>query len=183
MSATSINRRTFLKSSGAITGSLAFAGGPIAVLAPSNSWALELGTLDSHTGATLLRFARVLYPHDTLEDAVYALVIKDLDIAAKADADTAKLLRDGVAGLDAAADGSWLEADAEKQLKIATEQESTPFFAKMRSTTVVSLYNNELAFAHFGYEGAAFAKGGYIGRGFNDLDWLPEPDAAASPAV
>jgi hypothetical protein len=26
-----------------------------------------------------------------------------------------------------------------------------------------------------GYEGPSFDKGGYLHRGFNDLDWLPEP--------
>jgi hypothetical protein len=30
-----------------------------------------------------------------------------------------------------------------------------------------------------GYEGRSFAKGGYLQRGFNDLDWLPEPDEPA----
>ena len=58
-----------------------------------------------------------------------------------------------------------------------------PFFEKIRSTAVVSLYNNELAFAHFGYEGEAFSKGGYLERGFNALTWLPAPSAEASPAA
>jgi hypothetical protein len=26
-----------------------------------------------------------------------------------------------------------------------------------------------------GYEGPSFDKGGYLNRGFNDLDWLPDP--------
>ena len=26
-----------------------------------------------------------------------------------------------------------------------------------------------------GYEGSSFEQGGYLHRGFNDLDWLPEP--------
>jgi hypothetical protein len=47
---------------------------------------------------------------------------------------------------------------------------------------VVSLYNNELAFAHFGYEGNAFEHGGgYLQRGFNDLTWLSPPSDKASP--
>ncbi len=35
----------------------------------------------------------------------------------------------------------------------------------------------------FGYEGEAFSQGGYLHRGFNDLNWLPEPPEEASPKV
>ena len=52
----------------------------------------------------------------------------------------------------------------------------------MRGQCITSLYNNEMAFAHFGYPGASSDKGGYINRGFNDLKWLPDPPASASPA-
>ncbi|MGE8386089.1 MAG: tat (twin-arginine translocation) pathway signal sequence, partial [Pseudomonas putida] len=40
---------------------------------------------------------------------------------------------------------------------------------------------NELAYQHFGYEGASFPKGGYLMRGFNDLKWLPAAPTEASP--
>lgn len=176
---TDISRRTFLKGSGSVlAGTLAFAGGPIAMLAPSTSWAMELQALSDHQGATLLRFSRHLYPHDTLEDAVYAFVVKDLDAAAAADTATAKLLSDGIKALDKSAGGNWLALSESKQLELVKAIEGTPFFAKVRSTAVVSLYNNELAFAHFGYPGAK-GSAGYLHRGFNDLHWLPEPPQAA----
>ena len=57
------------------------------------------------------------------------------------------------------------------------------FFALIRSTSVNSLYSNELAYQHFGYEGASFPKGGYLMRGFNDLKWLPAAPAEASPSA
>ena len=38
-----------------------------------------------------------------------------------------------------------------------------------------------MAYAVCGYSGASWGKGGYITRGFQDLSWLPPPDAAASP--
>jgi len=44
------------------------------------------------------------------------------------------------------------------------------------------LYNNDMTFAVFGYPGAIWEKGGYINRGFQDLKWLPAPDAESSPA-
>ncbi len=56
-----------------------------------------------------------------------------------------------------------------------TRSWSTDFFGFIRRTTVLNLYNNADVWDVLGYEGASFDKGGYINRGFNDLDWLPEP--------
>ena len=145
-------------------------------------WALELKVLDERTGKTLLVFTRQIFPHAKLDDAVYALVVKDLDAEAPAP-DVKKLLTEGAAGLDKGAGGDYTAAAKDKQSEITASLAKTPFFEKVRGKAVVSLYNNELAFAHFGYEGNAFQKGGgYLLRGFNDLKWLPAPSAAASPA-
>ncbi len=50
----------------------------------------------------------------------------------------------------------------------------TDFFKKIRSDLVVSLYNQPEIWPKFGYEGSSADKGGYINRGFNDIDWLPK---------
>jgi hypothetical protein len=68
-----------------------------------------------------------------------------------------------------------------RQLGVVESIAGDPFFEKVRSTAVVSLYNNELAFAHFGYEGSSFEKSGYLNRGFDDLTWLPSPPETTSP--
>lgn len=179
MTDTAISRRGFLKGSGAVLmGTLAATSGAIAVLAPSRSWALELKGLDAREGKTLLRFTRHLYPHETLDDAVYALVVKALDTAAS-EPQVQQLLSNGVEDLHEAAGGNWLALSEAEQLEYVKAIEGTPFFEKVRGTAIVSLYNNDMAFAHFGYPGAE-GSAGYLQRGFSDLDWLPEPPAAAS---
>lgn len=180
MSELTVSRRSFLKSNGAmLVGTLAVTTGPISLLAPSKTWALELNKLSEHEGATLLRFSRHLFPHDTLEDAVYALVVKDLDKGAAGDAATAKLLSKGVSKLDQLAGSKWLDLNENEQFKHVKALEGSEFFEKVRSTTTVTLYNNDMAFAHFGYPGSE-GDAGYLQRGFNDLSWLPDPPAAAS---
>lgn len=179
----SASRRKFLKDTGSvIIGTLAMTSGGIAMLAPTKTWALELTSLDSHQGKTLLRFSRHLYPHKTLEDAAYALVVKNLDQDAAADQSVHKLLADGVASLDKTAGGNWLGVDDTKQFSEVKAIVGTPFFEKMRSTAVVALYSNELSYAHFGYPGP---KGniGYLRRGFDDLKWLVSPPAVASGPI
>ena len=44
----------------------------------------------------------------------------------------------------------------------------------MRAKTLGTLYASPIAYAYFGYEGEAFSKGGYLTRGFDELDWLPD---------
>jgi hypothetical protein len=178
------SRREFLKGTGILVGTLWASSTALITLAPSRVWALELKVLDERTGNALLVFTRQILPHAKLDDAVYALVVKDLDAEAAGSADVKKLLTEGAAGLDKAAGGDFTAAAKDKQSEITASLAKTPFFEKVRSKAIVSLYNNDLAFAHFGYEGNAFQKGGgYLLRGFNDLKWLPAPSAKASPAA
>jgi hypothetical protein len=177
------SRRRFLKtSSGVLMGTLVAGSGILATLAPGRTWALTMSAMTEVEGGKLLNVTRGIFPHDTLDDAVYALVVKDLDAAAAKDPAIATLLRDGLQELDNLASGDWAGLDYLARENIVIKMAGTDFFEKIRGTSVVSLYNNEMAWAHFGYEGSSYETGGYFERGFQDLDWLPEPDADASPA-
>ena len=187
MSQQGINRRQFLKTSGSITmGTVASMSGVLSLTGSQSAAAqpmvmMNLSTLSEHEGQTLLQMTRQLYPHDSLANSYYAVLVTELDGEAKDNADTAALLKQGIADLDAALGIPWLDLSDGYQLNVLRDIELTPFFAKVKSKTVVSLYNNPLVWRHFGYEGDAFIHGGYINRGFNDLTWLPEPPAEASP--
>ncbi len=173
-------RRSFLKGSGVLMGSIA-GGSVLAALAPSPVWAVELKTLSKAEGQTLMAMGRVLYPHKKLPDAVYALLAKDLDAKAAGDAGAATQIRDGIAALNSAAGGSFTKATPAKKLSIVKAMEGQPFFGTVRGQCITSLYDNDMAYAVFGYPGSAWEKGGYISRGFQDLKWLPAPSKAASP--
>ena len=177
-----LTRRSLLRGSGLLLGTLA-AGSVLTALAPSRAWAVELKTLSSAEGTTLMKMGRTLFPHAKLPDAVYALLAKDLDAGATADSKTTALLRDGIVSLDKAAGGNFAKASATKQLAAVKAMQATPFFAAVRGKCVTSLYDNDMAFTAFGYPGSSWEKGGYITRGFQDLKWLPEPSKSASPAA
>ena len=172
-------RREFLKGSGILMGTLA-SGSLLAALAPSTAWAVELTQLSQAEGQALMAMGRVLYPHKKLPDAVYALLAKDLDAKASGDPAAASMLRDGITGLNKAT-GGFARASEAKRLAAVKAIESSPFFATVRGQCVTSLYDNDMAYATFGYPGSAWEKGGYITRGFQDLKWLPAPSSAASP--
>lgn len=169
-------RREFLKGSGVLMGTLA-TGSVLATLAPSPVWAVELKTLSKGEGQTLMAMGRVLYPSKKLPNAVYALLAKDLD----AKADSTALLKEGIAGLDKAAGGSFVKAPADKRKAVVKAIAGTPFHNVVRGQCITSLYDNDMAYAALGYPGSAWEKGGYITRGFQDLKWLPAPSKEASP--
>ena len=175
-----LTRRSLLRGSGVLFGTLAV-GSALTALAPSRTWAAELKTLSTAEGTTLMKMGRVLYPHSKLPDAVYALLAKDLDAGAT-DEKTASMLKDGIASLDKAAGGSFAKASAASQLAAVKSIEGSPFFSAVRGKCVTSLYDNDMAYAAFGYPGSSWEKGGYITRGFQDLKWLPTPSTTASPA-
>lgn len=177
----SLTRRHLLKGSGVLMGTLAV-GSPLALLAPSTAWAVELKKLTKVQGETLIRMGQVIFPHTKLPEAVYALLAKDLDADAAGNADTAKLITDGINALNHLCDGNFLKANASRRLQAVKAMEGQPFFNTVRGKGVVSLYDNEMAYAAFGYPGSSWEKGGYITRGFQDLKWLPNPPKHASPA-
>ena len=175
-----LTRRGFLKGSAILMGTIATTS-VLFALAPSPVWALALTTLTQDEGTTLLQMGRVLYPHDKLPDAVYALLAKDLDTAASADATLATQLRSGIQELNRLAGGKFVDADDRMKLEAVTAMEKSDFFGTVRGKCVTSLYDNDMAYAVFGYPGASWDKGGYITRGFQDLSWLPPPPIKASP--
>ncbi len=173
-------RREFLKGSGLLMGTLA-GGSLLATLAPSTAWALELKKLSTAEGQTLMAMGRILFPHKKLPDAVYALLAKDLDGKAAGDAGAAKMLQDGIAWLNKSSGGDFAKASEKQRNDIVRSMEGTAFFATVRGQCITSLYDNDMAYAVFGYPGSAWEKGGYITRGFQDLKWLPAPSKEASP--
>ena len=175
-----LTRRGFLKGSAILMGTIATTS-VLFALAPSPVWALELTTLTQDEGSTLLQMGRVLYPHDKLPDAVYALLAKDLDTAASTDAALAGKLRIGIQELNRLAGGKFVNADDRMKLEAVTAMEKTDFFGTVRGKCVTSLYDNDMAYAVFGYPGVSWDKGGYITRGFQDLSWLPAPPVDVSP--
>jgi hypothetical protein len=168
----------FVRGVGILTGVIAF-GHPLAAVLPSRTWAVELRVLSSAEAAALLAMIRTIAPHDALDDAAYALVVNaaDGDAAGSAQART-----DLKAGITSLGEGfAVLPENARVERLKAIE--SGAFFQSMRIKTLLVLYSNPISWAHFGFEGEAFSKGGYLLRGFNDLKWLPDVPLADSGAM
>jgi hypothetical protein len=138
------------------------------------AWAQGAKNLAPATLTTLARAARDIYPHDRLADAYYIAAVSGYD---SGKSEVRELMTKGCAALDAEArkrhGKPFVSVAAETdRVAILTANQDTPFFAKLRSDLVVSLYNQKAVWPKFGYEGSSADKGGYINRGFNDINWV-----------
>jgi hypothetical protein len=171
----SLSRRIFLRRSSAVTLAAAISvtmGG--ALLNAEESWALEVKGLQPETLKTLILMSRDIYPHDHIADRYYAIAAKPFDEKAAAEPAQKEMFEKGVAELNALAGPGGYVAVAWEADRVAllNKISNTPMFEAVRSKLVVSLYNQKEIWPLFGYEGESYSKGGYIHRGFDDLDWL-----------
>jgi hypothetical protein len=171
------DRRVFLK--GAATTVPAVAVATSTGLGLADAWADDATALSPATLKTLVKAARDIYPHDFLADSYYITAVKPWDGKAAKDPAVKAMITDGVARLDQNAQDrhkvpyaqvAW-ETDRVALLQAIEQSE---FFQKVRGDLIVSLYNQKEVWPKFGYEGSSAEHGGYINRGFADIDWLPK---------
>jgi hypothetical protein len=167
-----LSRRELLRRGSAAGALLVISGS--AVLSSTESWGLESTALKPETMATLIQMARDIYPHDQVPDKFYAIAVKSHDQKASKDPVHKELIENGIADLDqrAGARGYAALGWEEERVAVLRQIEDTPFFQAVRGGLVVGLYNQKEVWPIFGYEGESYSKGGYIARGFDDIEWL-----------
>ena len=170
-----MRRREFMKRT-----TLAIAGSTLGVrtaLAASDATKGAFPTLGVSTGNTLLKVARDIYPHDRLSEEFYIQAISPYDAAAAKDDALKSLLVEGVSKLDAATrlkfSQPFVSVSSETDRVIVLKSlEQSAFFRRLQGDLLYTLYNNKAVWPLFGYEGSSWEKGGYLHRGFDDIDWL-----------
>jgi len=177
---TQVSRRTFLRTSGAAVPAATVIGAAVigASISADAAWAQDAKTIAPHAMATLVKAARDIFPHDHIGDVFYVRAITPWDAKAGKDEALKTMVADGVARLDQDANerhgstylGVAWEAD---RVGLLRGVEHTKFFRTLRSDLVVSLYNQPEIWPKFGYEGSSAEHGGYLARGFDDINWLP----------
>jgi hypothetical protein len=123
----------------------------------------------------LTRMVRVMFPHARFPDGPYQRTADAVLEAAGEDVRLRAQLEQGLRDLDVAGGAPFEHLSDEKALEVLRGMSSTGFFASVRAKTVLTLYNDPEVWGLLGWEGESYSKGGYLGRGFDDLDWLPDP--------
>ncbi len=131
-------------------------------------WADGLSGISAADAETLVAAIRTLCPHDDLPEMVYRRVVVQFDRLPAAEhlAAFCEMLN-GAGPVAFAALAETYRVQALKRI------EDTPEFTFVQRMAVRYLYDDVEVWAAFGYEGASVHLGGYVKRGFDDLDWLP----------
>jgi hypothetical protein len=131
-----------------------------------------MSALDEHTARTLIMVARTLYPYDHLDDTYYAVVVRTIE--ADSNGERVALLIEGAKRLDQFAGSPFHALPEDRRVQALKAIEGTPFFKDMQITTVRELFRNPAIWPHFGYEGPSGHLGGYVKRGYDQGDWIPD---------
>ncbi len=128
----------------------------------------------------LQKMVRTLYPHDRFPDGPYIRTTEDVINKGNSSPEKAVMLQEGV---DKLKSDNFASLNFKKATKYLENMGRTEFFEHVRGTSTVTLYNDKETWELLGYEGYSSDKGGYINRGFNDLNWLPEPRIEEHPEL
>ncbi|MBB5830769.1 hypothetical protein [Brachybacterium aquaticum] len=124
---------------------------------------------------TLVALIRAAFPHEGVPESAYRRAAATVQESADATAWMRVKLAQGLDSLQALAGGAFTDLSPAEALPLLLRVQHTTFFGFVRQSVVVSLYEDEEVWEVLGYEGPSFDKGGYLHRGFDDLDWLPDP--------
>lgn len=158
-----ISRRAILR----LASALGLAGMVPAFAASTEG--VALAALSADDAKMLLAVCRTLFPHDFLADDPYMKVVVSIDAQADGDSAVLQSIRAGLSGLPGNF-AALTEADREAQLG---KLEGSPFFQLAYDETLSGLYRDADIARMLGNEGSSIEFGGFIDRGFDDIDWLP----------
>ena len=168
-----VTRRQFLKMGGdAFMLSLILGTGLAPLAKPA--FAGELKVLADDEAKTLLSVARTLFPHDKVDDGYYMNAVASIDTKCSQDGKTLDMVRQAIIRLNSAMGKPFADAAEISRVNLLRTMEKSEFFGLAYGETLNNLYGNPEIWKMLGYEGSSVEYGGYIGRGFDDLSWLPQ---------
>ena len=173
MSIETTTRRRFLVA--VIVGSGAMASGlNLTLIRNASAWANSTDDGPASNENMLARMVRLYYPHENVADQVYLQTADNILTAAASDSQLQQVLDDAYAALDGAGDQPFVELDAQSQLAAMTKVQDEAFFTAIKFQVLARFYAHAEVWKAINYPGSSVEYGGYVERGFNDIDWLPE---------
>ena len=160
-----LSRRRLLSQTARLFSCTAIMGG----FSTRAAWSQPVVPNEQRAMLSLSTLVRDLFPHDALADSFY---VKVAGIVQPSLTGKEKEYATFAAALDQDAGGSWRQLDPARRREILAEHQDDPFFAILRDTARATLYVQPEVWALIGYGSNALAQGGYLNRGFNDIDWL-----------
>ncbi|MFC6705675.1 hypothetical protein [Flexivirga alba] len=136
---------------------------------------IDESALGADDRANLVKLLRTAYPHAQFPDGPYERTADKILEQVHESVWHCTVLSSGLRSLDSAAGGPFRDLDDTAAAGVLTKIADAEFFRFIRGVAVPILYDDHEVWKALGYEGESFSQGGYLNRGFDDLDWLPDP--------
>lgn len=173
MNTNEVTRRKFILA--AVVGSTTLGIGlGSSFMQAGDSWAQSERAESSKDLDALVLMTQQFYPHSSLSGEVYAEVVEDLLSISNDDTEMASMLDQAVESLDREAEGNFFKLDDMSKLTVMESLAQAPFFEYIRFQVLLRLYSHPTVWKAIGYPGSSVEHGGYVDRGFNDINWLTE---------
>lgn len=85
----------------------------------------------------------------------------------------AALKDEGISALNATEKGPWSKLSPQDREATVQQMSGTPFFNFLRWSATETVLREPDLWRQLGYQGSSIELGGYLNRGFDDIDWLP----------
>ncbi|MBH0111883.1 hypothetical protein I5E68_02820 [Novosphingobium sp. YJ-S2-02] len=123
--------------------------------------------------ATSAALLNAMFPHDALDAGFYReMAARYLDeLATRPEALAAH--RAGLGVLDGSYIAPFVQLPEVIQRSMVAKVDQEPFFTAFLMRGAELVYRDQRAWDLLGYEGSSVEYGGYLDRGFDDIDWLP----------
>jgi len=164
-----IVRRDFMLTGTALAGLAALAG------CSGEGQATQNNSEDFDALAALIV---VLFPHKDINQSVYEEVAELARAQLSVREGWVRLRQEGRAALNAAAGAPWESLEMGARVKATEVISKTRFFETVYQAALFEFYSHPAVWALVGYPGSSAEQGGYLHRGFDDIDWLAEAEAA-----
>ena len=114
----------------------------------------------------------VAFPHERLDAQFYARVALDYLAGIEGTPASAEHER-GLALLDGSHIAPFANLPWPIQRSMVAKYDQEPFFKMLLMRGAELIYRDKKVWDMVGYEGSSLEYGGYLHRGFDDIDWLP----------
>ena len=115
-----------------------------------------------------------LFPHERLSKDVYEQVAGQLSEMISQSGELTAMLDNALEVLAGDSHENWSALQERGKVEALEKIQHTPFFQFVLNETLGGVYRHPLTWELLGYEGSSLEFGGYMNRGFNDIDWLPD---------
>ena len=136
--------------------------------------AAEPAAGNAPASALLPSVIRELFPHAGLGEDFYAGIASALWQKISADTVQSREVESGLARLaTCCGSGGWETAGRDTRVAALTEMQHEAYFQILKGGALELIYRDPRVWERIGYGGNALAQGGYLTRGFDQIDWLP----------